>query len=95
MKLIGVKTLDEFKIRHPDITSRLDSWKQEVKEATWLTTHNIKERYATADFFKNSHVVINLKGNKYRLLFQVDYLRGIVLIKKIGTHSEYDSWTLN
>lgn len=95
MKLVGVKTLHDYQKSHADVTSQLDSWIQEVKEATWSKPHDIKRRYSSADFFKNNHVVINLKGNKYRLLFQVNYQLGIVIAKKIGTHPEYDRWKLD
>lgn len=94
MRLIGVKTLNDYKLKHADLISRLDAWAQEVKAASWQTSHDVKARYQTADFFEKNHVVINLKGNKYRLLFQVDYQRGTVLVKAVGTHAEYDKWKL-
>jgi mRNA interferase HigB len=34
--------------------------------------------------------VFNVKGNDYRLVVAVDFLRGIVWIKWIGTHAAYD-----
>ncbi|MBW7955451.1 type II toxin-antitoxin system HigB family toxin [Patescibacteria group bacterium] len=94
MRLIGVKVLHDYQLHHADISSRLDSWIQEVEEAQWMTTHDVKARYSSADFFENRYVVINLKGNKYRLLFQVDYQRKTVRVKAIGAHSEYSKWKL-
>ena len=35
-------------------------------------------------------IVFNVKGNDYRLVAAVDFEKGIVWIKWIGTHSEYD-----
>ena len=32
----------------------------------------------------------NIKGNDYRLVVAIDYEKGIVWIKWIGTHAEYD-----
>jgi len=94
MRLIGVKTLHDYKLKHADITPRLNAWEQEVKEAQWHTTHDVKARYASADFLSGNRVVINLKGNRYRLLFQVNYEKSIVFVKAIGTHAEYDKWEL-
>ena len=34
--------------------------------------------------------MFNIKGNDYRLVVAVDYEKGIVWIKWIGTHAEYD-----
>ena len=33
-------------------------------------------------------------GNKYRLWTQISYKNKIVLIKKMGTHNEYEKWDL-
>jgi len=35
-------------------------------------------------------VVFDLKGNDYRLVTAIDYKKGIVWIKWIGTHAQYD-----
>ena len=35
-------------------------------------------------------VVFNIKGNSYRLIVSVDFEKGIVWIKWIGTHKSYD-----
>lgn len=35
-------------------------------------------------------VVFNVKGNDYRLVVAIDYEKGIVWIKWLGTHAEYD-----
>ena len=35
-------------------------------------------------------MVFNVKGNTYRLIVAVDYQHGIVFIRFIGTHAEYD-----
>lgn len=35
-------------------------------------------------------MVFNVKGNAYRLVVAVDFEKGIVWIKWIGTHEDYD-----
>ncbi len=87
--------LSEFKSKHADVKSPIDSWVQEVKAAQWQNTHDVKARYSSADFFKGNRVVINLKGNKYRLLFRVNYQVKVVQVEKVGTHNEYNKWNLN
>jgi mRNA interferase HigB len=35
-------------------------------------------------------VVFNVGGNKYRLVVEMQYRAGIVWVKFIGTHEQYD-----
>ncbi|MFH1288148.1 MAG: type II toxin-antitoxin system HigB family toxin [bacterium] len=56
---------------------------------------DLKQRYPKASILKDKYVVFNICGNKYRLLVQVAYNTSIVLIKKIGTHKEYDNWNIS
>jgi len=38
----------------------------------------------------NNRVVFNIKGNQYRLVVAIQYQYGIVYIRFVGTHAEYD-----
>jgi mRNA interferase HigB len=94
MKTIGKEKLNNFKRKHSNASSQIDSWIAEVEEATWNTPQDIKRRYASASILANYNVVFNLKGNSYRLLVQVNYKNKIVLVKKVGTHKDYETWQL-
>jgi Uncharacterized protein conserved in bacteria len=37
-----------------------------------------------------NRVVFNIKGNTYRLIVRIHYNTGIVFIRFLGTHPEYD-----
>ncbi|WP_309143840.1 type II toxin-antitoxin system HigB family toxin [Oscillatoria sp. HE19RPO] len=39
----------------------------------------------------NNRVVFNIKGNNYRIIVHVRYDLGIVFIRFVGTHQEYDN----
>ena len=93
MKLLGVKVLDDFWLKHADIRNQLEAWIAEVQDAEWQTPQDIKARYAHASFLADNRVVFNLKGNSYRLDVKVNYKNQIVLVKRVGTHEEYDAWT--
>ena len=70
------------------------AWVAEVEAADWKGPQDIKDRYATASFLGGNQVVFNLGGNKYRLLVVVTYANGIVAVRRVGTHEEYDRWDL-
>ena len=79
-----------FSRLHPDSRGSLEAWYQEVKSAIWTSSADIKSHYPSASIINNSRVVINICGNKYRLVVQVNYPAGIVYVRFIGTHKEYD-----
>lgn len=94
MDVRGVQKIHEFSKKHNQALRPLEAWMQEVSTATWATTHDIKSRYPSADFLSGNRVVFNIKGNDYRLVVQVVFVLGVVVILQIGTHAEYDKWRL-
>ena len=72
------------------IFKRTDAWFEEVRKAKWKNTADVKRLYATASVVTADRIVFNIKGNDYRLVASVDFEKGIVWIKWIETHSEYD-----
>ncbi len=93
MKVIGKGVLDEFKAKHADASTQVDSWLAEVEEAEWSNPMDVKQRYASASII-DGNIVFNIKGNNYRLWIKVNYKNGIVLIKEVGTHSQYIKWVI-
>ena len=89
-----MKLLDDFTQKHTDAKSRIGAWKAEIEEAKWNTPHDLKSRYPKASLIRDQLVVFNICGNRYRLLTQINYKNRIVLVKKVGTHKEYDNWNI-
>lgn len=50
----------------------------------------IKAAHRNASLVANNRVVFNIKGNDYRLVVAVHYNRGMMFIRFVGTHSEYN-----
>ena len=90
MRIIARGTLRDFWRWHPDAEQPLKAWFAEAREAEWKTPQAIKGRYRHASFMGDNRVVFNIGGNKYRLVVHVSYCFGIVYIKFIGTHVDYD-----
>ena len=90
MRIIARRTLREFWETHPDARQALQAWYADVKRADWKTPAEIKSIYRNASFIANNRVVFNVKGNQYRLIVAVQYQHGIVYIRFVGTHQDYD-----
>jgi mRNA interferase HigB len=90
MRVVGRETLDRFCSRHTDARKWISSWLSEVESSAWATPQAIKDRYATASFVGGNTVIFNVKGNDYRLEVTMAYRNGVVAVKWIGTHAEYD-----
>lgn len=96
MRIIARRTLREFVASltgHRDqgaVKAALDAWFDEAKQARWRNSADVKRSYATASIVSADRIVFNVKGNAYRLIVAVDFEKGIVWIKWIGTHGDYD-----
>lgn len=73
-----------------DSEDPLKAWYAEARKAAWKTPADIKAKYRSASFVADNRVVFNIAGNKYRLVVHVNYEIGVVLVKFVGTHEEYD-----
>ena len=96
MGIIARRALREFvesRAAHKDqaaLKAALDAWFDEVRKANWTSTADVKRLYASASIVTADRIVFNVKGNDYRLVVSVDFEKGIVWIKWIGTHKDYD-----
>jgi len=90
VRIIALSTLRAFWDKYPDAQTPLRSWYALASRADWRTPADIKEAYRSASFTANSRVVFNIKGNYYRLVVLVKYERGLIFIRFVGTHLQYD-----
>ena len=94
MRILSKRTLREFwesTPKYADAEDPLRAWYREAKQATWQTPADVKEQYRNASILKNNRTVLNIAGNKYRLVVEINYAAQIIFIRFIGTHQEYDS----
>ena len=92
MRVISRRALAEFWNRpaHRDAEVPLRAWFKEAERDSWTTPADIKARFASASVLKSGRVVFNVGGNKYRLVVRVNYAVGVVFVRFVGTHAEYD-----
>jgi mRNA interferase HigB len=68
----------------------LKAWFAEAKAAQWASPQDVKKQYASASIIANNRIVFNIKGNDYRLVALIRYRQGLMFIRFIGTHSQYN-----
>jgi mRNA interferase HigB len=90
MRIIAISLLRAFWTRHPQAEMPLRAWYAEASRADWKNPADIKAAYRNASFLPGNRVVFNIKGNDYRLVVAVHFNRGMMFIRFVGTHAEYD-----
>jgi len=90
MRVFSKKVLREFWEKHNDSEQQLKTWYREASKAKWATPSDIKSEYTKASILKNSRVVFNICGNKYRLIVEINYERQWNFVRFIGTHTDYN-----
>lgn len=89
-RIIAKRTLREFWENHADSEQYLKTWYETTKNSNWVSPNDVKMTYINASILKNNRVVFNIKGNSYRLIVKLNYVRQWAFIRFIGTHAEYD-----
>lgn len=90
MRVIAVKTLNEYFKTFPQAEQALLSWYEEIGAAEWDNHNEMKAQYRNASVLTSKRVVFNIHGNTYRLIVDIEYRLRIVFIVWFGTHKEYD-----
>lgn len=90
VRIIAKSTLRDFWIIHKDCEQQLKSWFDEAEKTNWVSPIELKQDYPSASILQDNRVVFNIKGNSYRLIVKINYIFGIIWIRFIGTHGEYE-----
>jgi mRNA interferase HigB len=90
MRIIALKTLRVFWEQHPDAEQALLAWYHDARRAAWRTPAEIKDVYRNASFVGRNRVVFNIKGKDYRVVVAIHYPHGIVYVRFVGTHQDYE-----
>ncbi len=93
MRLIARAALREFWESHPaytDSQTPLVEGYRHREKSTFYTPQDLKAELRTASILKGARVVLNIGGNKYRVIMAIDYPRQLGFIRFVGTHAQYD-----
>lgn len=90
MKIANKEQLDEFAYKHADALRPLQRWADTVERENWKTHADLKASFPSADYVGNGRYVFNVKGNSYRLVVLVVFVAGVLTVRFVGTHKDYD-----
>jgi mRNA interferase HigB len=92
MRVIAKSSLVRFwsQPEYKDSEGALRAWYDEAAKAVWKNPQDVKERYRNAGICGHNRAVFNIAGNKYRLVVKMQCQAGIVWVKFIGAHAQYD-----
>ena len=95
MRVITSRRFVEFAKVYPDCKGQLELINKELKNALFENLNQVKDTYPNVSILKNNRVVLNVHGNKYRLILKFNFRAGIAFVRFIGTHAEYDKIDAN
>ena len=94
MRIIALPTLKSFWDKHPEFSDAINptlAWYRHAIKADWASPSELKLDFNNASILKDSRVVFNICGNKYRLIVKINFSASIIYVRFIGTHKEYDA----
>ncbi|WP_310421698.1 type II toxin-antitoxin system HigB family toxin [Chamaesiphon sp. VAR_48_metabat_135_sub] len=89
MRLIAIKTLRNEAYTYLDAKKAVEAWYTVIKSSDWSSLEDIRKVYRDAEAVGN-FTVFNIKGNNYRLIVGINYVKQRVYFKYFLTHAEYD-----
>ena len=90
MNIYNKSSLIKFYARHSDCKRTMEKWYNDVLSKRWKKPGDVTRDFNTSRTTKNSRAIFKINQNEYRLIAEINYQKGWVFIKFIGTHAEYD-----
>ncbi|MCF8034154.1 MAG: type II toxin-antitoxin system HigB family toxin [Desulfarculaceae bacterium] len=90
MRVIATKTINAYRGCYPGADEPLKSWKRLIESREYLNLADLRANFHVELIKGDIYVFKKIKGNNYRLVCGIDFVRQRVFIKWFGTHKEYD-----
>src|SRR5882724_11508833 len=91
MNIYNRNSLVSFYKKHPDCKETIEKWYHDVQSKNWKRPGEVTRDFNTARTIKNSRAIFKINQNDYRLIAEINYQKGWLFVKFIGTHAEYDA----
>jgi mRNA interferase HigB len=93
VRVISLKLLREFWMRHPAARNPLRQWYKTALRSDWGSLRDVRRAYPHADgvttMVGDTFTVFNVCGNKYRLVVRIRYDYQLINVRAVLTHEEY------
>ena len=95
MRVISKKAINQFIEEFPGSAEALLRWYIITKETNWDNYEILKKSFPATDAVGNALYVFNVGGNKFRIIARINFRAGIVYVRFVGTHKQYDRVNLS
>ncbi|HEU4784261.1 MAG TPA: type II toxin-antitoxin system HigB family toxin, partial [Ktedonobacterales bacterium] len=89
LRVIAKRRLLELAGGHGDCIDQVNAWYSIASKATWHSLSEVRQLFPHADVVGDK-TIFNIKGNDYRLIVHILYSKGIIYIRDLLTHAEYN-----
>ena len=89
-RLVAESRFMEGKPAYADAREPVLAWYQQVLRANWASPAELKREIGNASILKDGRTVLNIAGNKYRIVVWINYPYRVTYVRFIGTHEQYD-----
>ena len=90
MRITNEHVLDRFVRRNVAAERAIREWQRETRSETWSDPHHVRTLHPKVRSLGRNRLIFNIRGNRYRLVVEVNYEAGLVTVRFIGTHAQYD-----
>ena len=89
MRIISRKALRAFWEKHPESEEVLQDWFIKIKRLGASSFTELRKTFPSADLVGDCYV-FNIGGNNYRVIAHIEFGLGIIWIRFVLSHAEYD-----
>lgn len=90
MIIVQLERVNEFAKKHANARKSLTTWKAATEEANWKNKQDVLKDFPRAKMIADNRARFEIVHNLFRLIVKINYDYGIVIVRFIGTHNEYD-----
>ncbi len=90
MRVVAKKTINAYRKCYPEADEQLRAWVVTMEELDFRHFADLKATFNSADLIKDNRVVFNIRGNHFRLIVHIDFIRKVAFIKWFGRHKAYE-----